>query len=298
MLKSIYIVTLLVLSVTRSEQAYEQNLDYQTVARGEVSAELATAWRAPASAGAPGVLMQPDSASDDYLRFVQAEARGNYEPMKSLGWNAVEIQAQDPDRLAVDLDPERFQVIGEPAFLTGKQNIRAMQALGPDRELLYLTHVIDPAASTFRIGTAQSWVDRVFIMVLGTSDLAATTAFYQDWLGQDISGPWPYRVRVLSRAWGKPDDTLYDLSIAQLEEDFLIEIDQYPAEAPRREPSDLGLPFGPAMVSFRVGSLEQVARRTGRAPLVVHAAPYGGQAMLLLEGPSGELIELVGPAPR
>jgi catechol 2,3-dioxygenase-like lactoylglutathione lyase family enzyme len=297
MLKSIYIVTLLVMSVTRSEQVYEDNLDYLAVARGEVSTEMAAAWQAPQAAGAPWVLMKPDSESEVYLRFVQASERGNYEPMKTLGWNAVEIQAKNPDRLAGDLDPGHFEIIGQPAFLTDKENIRAMQALGPDRELLYFTHVIDPARSSFNIGTAQSWVDRVFIMVLGTADLDATTTFYREWLGQELAGPFPYRVSVLSRAWNKPPETIYDLSIAQLQEAFLIEIDQYPAEAQRRQASERGLPFGPAMVSFRVQSLQQAADKAGRSPVTLAQAPYRGQASLLLEGPSGELIELVGPAP-
>jgi catechol 2,3-dioxygenase-like lactoylglutathione lyase family enzyme len=296
-LKSIYIVTLVVLSLGRSEQAYEKNLGYETVARGEVSAELAAAWQAPGAAGAPWLLMKPPSESEVFIRFVEAGSQGNYQPMKTLGWNAVELQARDPDRLAGELEPNDFEIVGPPAFLTDKQNIRAMQVLGPDRELLYLTHVLDPAQSTFNIGTAQSYVDRVFIMVLGTADLAATTAFYNDWLGQSLSGPWPYRVSVLSRAWGLPPDTLYDLSIAQLQEPFLVEIDQYPAEAARREPADIGLPFGPAIVSFRVDSLAEAARRSGRDPLVPREAPYAGSAMLLLQGPSGELVELIGPAP-
>lgn len=296
MLKSIYIVTLLVMSVTRSEQAYEDNLDYQTVASGQVSEQLAQVWQAPGTEGAPWVLMKPDSESEVYLRFIQAEDPGNYQPMKTLGWNAVEIQARNPDRLAKELDSRQFEIIGQPAFLTDKENIRAMQALGPDRELLYFTHVIDPAQSSFNIGTAQSWVDRVFIMVLGTADLGATKAYYQEWLGQDISGPWPYRITVLSRAWDKPVDSMYDLSIAQLQEAFLIEIDQYPAEAARREKGSRGLPFGPSMVSFRVDSLAQAAAKAGRAPVVIDEAPYRGQSVLLLEGPSGELIELVGPS--
>jgi catechol 2,3-dioxygenase-like lactoylglutathione lyase family enzyme len=296
-LKSIYIVTLVVLSLARSEQAYETNLGYETVARGELSAELAGAWHAPDAAGAPWLLMKPGSDSEVFIRFIEAGGKGNYEPMKTLGWNAVEIQAQDPDRLATELDPQAFEIIGPPAFLTDKQNIRAMQVLGPDRELLYLTHVLDPAQSTFNIGTAQSYVDRVFIMVLGTADLAATATFYSDQLGQSLSGPWPYRVSVLSRAWGLPAETLYDLSIAQLQEPFLVEIDQYPAEAARREPTDIGLPFGPAIVSFRVDSLVAPARRAGRDPMVPREAPYAGLATVLLQGPSGELVELIGPAP-
>ena len=297
MLKSIYIVTLLVLSVTRTEQAYQSELGYQPVARGQVSSELANIWQSPPAEGARWVLMKPDSDSEVFLRFVETGSQGNYQPMKTLGWNAVEIQAADPDRLSGQLDPDLFEIIGPPAFLTDKNNIRAMQALGPDRELLYFTHVIDPELTSFNIGTAQSWVDRVFIMVLGTADLEATTVFYRDTLGQAISGPYPYRVSVLSRAWNEPEDTLYDLSIAQLQEPFLIEIDRYPDAAERRLKTSIGLPYGPAIVSFRVESLDNVVKRTGQKAVALQSAPYRGASVLFLEGPSGERIELVGPAP-
>ncbi len=295
MLKSIYIVTILVLSALGSEKAYEQNLAYTVEQRGEISGQLAKAWEMPQIEGSPYVLMRPDSSEQVYLRFIQAETRGNYEPMKTLGWNAIEILVQDPDALAKSLDKSQFEIIGAPAFLTEQQNIRAMQVLGPDQEVLYLTRVIDPAASNFNLVSATSYVDRVFIMVLGTGDIGATSAWYSEWLGQEIGGPWPYQVSVLSTAWNKPVDTVYDLSLAQLQESFLIEIDEYPASAVKRSPTLAGLPFGPAMVSFKVDSLASVAEKLGKQPQKIAAAPYSGQSVLLIQGPSGEWIELVGP---
>lgn len=293
MLKAIYIVTLLVLDPGISETVYQEEFGYQSVTRGEVSPELAAHWEAPGTQGRSWVLMRPDSESEVYLRFIASPDRGNYQPMKTLGWNAVEIQAQDPDALATTLDPARFEIIGAPAFLSGGENIRAMQVLGPDRELLYLTHVIDPKRSSFRIGTAQSRVDRVFIMVLGTSDLVETSRFYGEQLGQPIQGPYPYRVTVLSRTWNVPEDTMYDLSIAQLADPFLIEIDQYPQAAPRREATTTGLPFGPAIVSFLVDDLRAHAERLDRKATKLTEMPYAGRDVLFLEGPSGERIELL-----
>jgi len=295
MLKSIYIVTLLVLSAGHSERVYQDNFAYETVEKGQVPAVLASSWQAPAAEGRPYVVMQPESGEDVYLRFIEAAHSGNYAPMKTVGWNAVELQVRDPDRLVADLDPDAFEPIGPPAFLTGTENIRAAQALGPAAELLYLTHVIDPSRASFNIGTAASWVDRVFIMVLGTADVGATASFYQDWFDQEVSGPWPYRVTVLSRAWGMPEDTVYDLSIAQLQEPFLIEIDQHPSGAQRRTPTDTGLPFGPAIVTFRVASPDRLERRTGRASVRPGGFSYRGLEALTVEGPSGELIELVAP---
>ncbi len=294
MLKTIFIVTIALLNPDAAEQAWREHLEYRTVERGEIGAELAEAWRLPQAEGRDFVLMQPASGAETYIRFIETDARGNYAPMKTLGWNAVEILVQDPDDMARALADAPFEVIGPPAYLTEKQNVRAMQALGPAGELLYLTRIIDPSKSSFDLGQAVSRIDRVFIMVLGTGDMAVTTQWYADALGQPVTGPWPYRVSVLSRAWGLPADTVYPLSIAQLEGQFLIEMDEYPAAAERREATAAGLPYGPAMVSFGVASLEAIPALEGATGSPVNAAPYQGRRVATLRGPSGEWIELVG----
>lgn len=297
MLKSILVVTLLVGSVPEAEQAYERDLGYRTVDEGRIDPVLAETWEAPGAAGRAFVLMQPESGENVFLRFVETDGPGNYQPMKTTGWNAVELQATDPDTLVTALPPERFELIGPPRFLTEQRNIRAAQVLGPHRELLYFTHVLDPGLSRFRIGTASSRVDRVFIMVLGTTDLVGTTAFYEGTLGMPVNGPFPYRVSVLSKAWDLPEDTLHDLSIVQLEAEFLIEIDAYPETAPGRSVTGAGLPYGPAIVGFNVATLASVARKSGRTARVLDQAPYGGREVLFLTGPSGEGIELIANAP-
>lgn len=296
MLKAIFIVTLLVLGEGHSERAYREAFDYRVVERGEISGVLANGWELPRAAGRRYTLLQPASGAEVYIRLIETDNVGNYQPLRTLGWNAVEIQVQDVDRRVAALEPALFELVGEPAFLTGTDNIRAAQVLGPARELLYLTEVLDPARSRFNIGAATTPVDRVFIMVLGTADVGATAAFYQDRFEQEIAGPFPYRVGVLARAWGQPDDTLYDLSIAQLEGPFLIEIDQYPAAAQPRSATAAGLPYGPAMVSFSVPDLDALARRLGKTVTHPPEAPYAGRGSVLVQGPSGEWIELVGPA--
>ncbi|NIM71400.1 MAG: hypothetical protein GTN86_06600 [Xanthomonadales bacterium] len=297
MLKSIFMVTIVVLNAEQAEQDYRQHLGYETVGKGALSTGLASAWGLPAMAGAAYVLMQAKAPSPNLLRFIEAAEPGNYQPLRTQGWNAVEILVEDAEALARSLAPSPFEVIGPPRFLTEQRNIKALQALGPAGELLYLTQVLDPTQTSFRIGSAQAWVDRVFIMVLGTTDLAATTRFYTGVLAQEISGPWPYRIGVLSRAWDQPEDRVYPLSVVQLQGQYLVEIDEYPPEAARRDRPAGGLPFGPAMVTFEVGSLAEAAERLAMRPGAVPDPPYAGRELLVVEGPSGEWLELIGPEP-
>lgn len=296
MLKFILIVTLMVADLQQTQQAYRDQLQYQTVEQGRLNPRLAAAWGAPALAGRDYLLMAPASGKGVTLRFIHEPDSGNYRPMKTEGWNALEILVQDPDALAQRLRGSAFEIIGEPAYLTEQRNIRAFQALGPHRELIYFTRVIDPSKSPFNLGTASTFVDGVFIMVVGGRNLGAMQAFYRERLQHTVSEPLPYRISVLSRAYDKPLDTLHSLALVTMPQPFLIELDQYPAAAEvRRHPPDT-LPPGIAMVSFAVDSLAPLQSALLAVPLSVDDIPYGGARVGVIRGAAGELIEVVESA--
>jgi len=293
MLKAIIVVTILSHDVDHSESTYADFLAYKSVEKGVISTLLAESWGAKEVAGADYVVMQPSSGKPVFLRFVEQANAADYQPMRQLGWNATEILVEDPDALAEKLRDTDFSIVGEPKFLTDKQNVRAFQALGPSSELLYFTRIIDPAKSSFDLGMATSYVDNVFIMVSGSRDLARTTDFYQTKLNTQVAGPFPYRVGVLSRAYGLPNDTLHNLSLAQLPSQFLIELDQYPAQAKSINKPEGGLPAGVALVTFEFDQLAQADLKFITPPSIKGVAPYRGRLTATIKGPDGELIELV-----
>lgn len=293
MLKTILMVTIMASDLATVERAWRDELSYRAVDQGPLPPALAASWDAPALAGRPYLIMQPVSGEPVYLRFIEEPSSGDYQPMKTEGWNAVEILVQDPDGLAEALAGSRFfKVVGPPRYLTDQQNIKAMQVLGPANELIYFTNVGSPQQSGFGLQPARTWVDRVFIMVVGARDLSALRDFYSATLGLTTTAPVPYRIGVLSRAYGLPDETLHKLSIAQLSDRFLIELDQYPAAArPARAPAG-ALPPGIAMVTFEVdewpSGLPWLAAPGPRAGF-----PYEGRRTGVLTGAAGERIELV-----
>lgn len=297
MLKAILIVTLLSLNLGQTEQAFEDYLGYEVVERGHVSEVIAQSWGADKIAHQPYLLMQPESGENVYLRFIQDEPKNDYAPMRQEGWNAVEILVQDPDALAEKMEDSPFNVVGPPAYLTDKQNIRAFQAIGPDGQLFYFTRIIDPTKSNFDLGQAKSYVDRVFIMVAGSRDMQAMQDFYQNRLGQQVSGPYPYRIGVLSKAYGLPPDQLHPLALAALPSKFLLELDQYPAAAEPISAAPGHLPPGIPMVSFLVDQLPQDLPYI-LAPRTQEGGIYQGRLSATLRGSAGELIELIqSPAP-
>jgi catechol 2,3-dioxygenase-like lactoylglutathione lyase family enzyme len=149
------------------------------------------------------------------------------------------------------LEGTPFTVIGPPAPLEINPKVVAMQAIGPAGELLYFTRM-PPGASKFGLGSARSFVDRVFIVVLGVHDIRRTLDFYHVTFGLPVTEPAPTRVEVLAEAWGLPREQPFLLGIARLPERFLIEVDEYPPAAGARNAAEGELPAGMAMVSFTV----------------------------------------------
>lgn len=293
MLKEIVVVTILSLNPQLSEQAYVDHLHYEVIERGEISRELAQSWGAKGSSGKRYSLLQAKSGKPIYLRFIQSESAENYQPMKQEGWNATEILVENPDELARRLANSPFTVVGQPRFLTAKKNVRAFQALGPDNELLYFTRIIDPARSSFDLGQASTFVDSVFIMVAGARDLNALALFYRENLHMPVSGPFPYRIGVLSAAYDLPEQTLHSLSLATLHGQFLLELDQYPQSAKTLDNYTKSLPPGVAMVSFSVDNLDTLALSFFSSPKKRDVAPYYGRRSATALGAVKERLEFI-----
>jgi catechol 2,3-dioxygenase-like lactoylglutathione lyase family enzyme len=298
-LSAIVAVTLLVPDVEAVERAYREVLSHRTVERGQISLEQAAGWGAPGLAGRDYALLQPPSGEPVYLRMVETGA-ASAPALRALGWNATEILVEDPALLAPKLTGPAFRVVGPPAPLELNPAVTAMQALGPAGELLYFTRM--PAGkSKFGLGSATSFVDRVFIVVLGASDIRRTLDFYATTFGLPVTEPTPSRVEVLADAWGLPREQPFLLGIVRLPERFLIEVDQYPSGAAPREITPGELPAGMAMVSFAVDSLEPFLPRLVAPPRALPGAPYRGRRAGTLRGPDGEHIELIefgSPAAR
>ena len=187
-------------------------------------------------------------------------------------------------------------MIGPPAPLDFNPAVIAMQALGPAGELLYFTRM-PVGVSKFGLGSATSFVDRVFIVVLAVHDIRGTLDFYATTFGLSVTEPAATRVEILAEAWGLPREHPFLLGIVRLPERFLIEVDEYPAAAPPRTAADGELPSGMAMVSFAVPSLEPYTELLLAPPTALAGMPYSGRRAGVMLGPGGEHIELIETSP-
>ena len=287
MLKSILMVWVLAQNLALTQEAYEDYLGYRSVDAGVMSAELAAAIDRPELADRRFVTMMPRSGPQVGLRLVEGDTSG-YVPMKRVGWSAIELLVKDPEQLESELPGSAFRHLQGPDFLTEQKNILAMQVTGPNQELLYLTHMIDPTKSFLRPQPSPEPVGHTFIMVMGSPDLEASLAFWRRYFDNGIVGPIPYRIGVLSDAYDLPGETLHPLALVSMSAGYGIEIDQYPDDA-TAVPAPEGERGGVILVSLSVDPEGLKAPLPWRLPYTNAAGAVEGGVMIL---PSGAPIEI------
>lgn len=248
-------------------EVYAAFLDYRVAEHGEVSAHQADAWGTPAMVGRPVLELAPAVGDDFRFRVIEAEA-ADYVPFASHGWNAAEIIVRDVDDLARRLAGSPFEIVGEPQDLSFSPDIRAMQILGPGKELLYLTQFKKPVPG-LDVPDARCDVDRTFIVILGGPSMDELQAFYADRFGLPRAAVMESRVKGMSAAFGLSPEHRYPIAALPVGGQSLIELDEMPAVAQSRANRDGELPPGIAIVSFAAGENE------------------------CLRGPAGEILELV-----
>ncbi len=285
--------TVTVADLARSRALYEQWLDYEVVDQGLVDAALAASWNAPATAGAPYALLGPASKAAVYLRLVEAPPVPEFVPLVTYGWAALEFCVRDVRAVNERLASSPFEIIGPPRGLDGMAPIHAMQALGPDGEVCYFTQINDDLPG-FRLPRAHSFIDRLFINVLASSDMRNAQQWLVRQLGFALGQESMEMVyTMLAKAFGTPIEQRYTLSTMADDKDLFLEIDQMPAAAKPR-PAHAGfLPPGIAITTFRVASLAAVTAVPFASPAVYEGALYAGGRSVTVADPDGALFELV-----
>jgi hypothetical protein len=273
------------------EAAYTHILGYQVVERGVVSSECAETWGAPAVAGRPMLSLRPAAGEATLLRFVQQAQPPGLKPMTSWGWNATEIIVQDCDQTGERLKGTAFRTVAPPRPLAGSDGIRAMQAIGPANEMLYLTSTTGQPSPDMPI--AESAIGRCFIAVAGGPDVVAMSTFYRDLFGATARAPINTPIRSLSIQNVLPPDTRYDMAVIPLGDGSLLELDGYPSGALARPRMPGELPAGMAAVSFACHAFDRYIMRMVAPPQAAETGPFRGRRTGVVIGAAGEWIELV-----
>ena len=273
---------------------YAQWLGYELEDEGEVSLSLAASWQAPLAAGSRYQLLGPGRGRPGGVRLVQRPHDRSESPLRMAGWRSLEIVVSDVHEVRRRLTGSPFSIVGEPKGLDTNPSIVAMQAVGPGREMLYLTQTSQD--TQFELPSAERLVDRMFIGVLSAPDLELAQRFYTERFGAlgHLSAT-AIPLEAVNRELGMPIERPHRICALQLAGRSLVEIDEHPAELSERAPAD-DLAAGLALVTFEHANLEdaRIAPLLLAPPEHRPEAPYLGRATATLRGAGGELVELVG----
>lgn len=288
--------TISVADLDASRSLYENHLDYDTVETAIVDASLASAWGTPNAAGSAYAVLQPPSGAEIYLRLVESPPVGEFVPLVTYGWAALEFCVQDLHTVAERLRDSPFVVLGEPRPIDGLDGIRAMQVQGLDGEVCYLTQIeADPPG--FVLPRAQSLVDHLFINVLAARDMAASQRWMVRHLGLQVGRErMEIAYTMLANAFGTSPSETFAISTMVHESNVLVEVDQMPPASTPRRRYEGWLPPGIAITTLLASRIDTRNPALIAPPEVQQGKLYGGRRSATLLGPDGTLFEVVEAA--
>ena len=266
---------------------YSKYLGYRLISSTTVSAEQAKIWDAENIEGSRMIFMSPESSNDFFFRFIEQDIDEDYVPFGTYGWNAAELIVKDVDQSAEKLIGSPFEVIGEPADLSFTDQIRAMQILGPSKEIIYLTQ-FKSKLNEFDSPSPRCDIDQTFIVILAGENLDQMQSFLHQELSVKKAAPMQSRIRAISKVFDLPEDTKYKSAALAIRDQSLIELDEMPSKAGPRTCRPGYLPSGISIVSF-------IAHDSGLINKTYDSniPSFEKFQASTIKGNSGELIEII-----
>ena len=280
-------VTITSPDLDRVVDIYSKYLKYRLVSSTRVSADQAKNWDAQSIENSEMVYMSPESSDDFFFRFVEQSSDDDYVPFGTFGWNAAELIVKDVDKSAEKLIGSPFEVIGQPADLSFTDQIRAMQILGPSKEIIYLTQ-FKSKLDEFDSPTPRCDIDQTFIVILAGENIDEMQSFLNEKLSIKKAPPMQSRIRAISKVFGLPEDTKYKSAALAIKDQSLIELDEMPSDAGPRSYRNGFLPPGISIVSFIAHESEFLDESYGS-----NIPSFENVQAKTIKGMSGELIEIL-----
>ena len=280
-------VTITSPDLDRVVDIYSKYLKYRLVSSTRVSADQAKSWDAQSIQNSEMVYMSPESSDDFFFRFVEQSSDDDYVPFGTFGWNAAELIVKDVDESAEKLIGSPFEVIGQPADLSFTDQIRAMQILGPSKEIIYLTQ-FKSKLDEFDSPTPRCDIDQTFIVILAGENIDEMQSFLNEKLSIKKAPPMQSRIRAISKVFGLPEDTKYKSAALAIKGQSLIELDEMPSDAGPRSCRNGFLPPGISIVSFIAHESEFIDESYDSS-----IPSFENVQARTIKGMSGELIEIL-----
>ena len=207
---------------------------------------------------------------------------------QTTGFAALEFIVGGLDELALNVTQAHVRILGAPSVLSFSNNIRAMQLLGPNRELLYCTEVNGPVPG-FNLPEHDRKAGECFVVIAAVSDMDISRQFYASLFGCQPPVVMPSRVVAMSHMQGLDSGTAHDIAALPISAQHYLELDQW-MPAQNEGPSCIGVKSSARILCV---SLTQEAHHQ----ISEHAECFWQEAddslHSIIRGPDGELFEFI-----
>jgi hypothetical protein len=291
-MKLLRAATLTVADLAASTANFERYFDYSVIDRGEISDDLAASWAAPGSAGCSYTCLQPSSGADIYVRLIEQPPVEGFLALRSYGWNAIEICVQDVLAANERMTGSPFEIIGPPREIEGLPAIYPMQVRGPDQEIIYLTQIREDLPA-FDLPRAATPIDKLFILVMGCSDMDASNRWLESHAGLEMGRDMEIKYTMLAGAYGTDMDELHRISTMVHGRDVFLELDQYPEAAIVRPCHGGMLVPGCAIGTFWHPDFDSLKGPWISPPVERDGPIYKGRLVGTMKAPDDTLVEMV-----
>lgn len=291
-MKLLRAATLTVADLKTSIANYAKYLDYSVVDEGVVAPDLADSWDALKSAGQPYAVMQPSSGAEIYLRFIQQPPHPDFVPLRSYGWAAIEICVEDVLAVNARMEDSPFEIIGPPRKNDSLPSIHPMQVKGPDGEIVYFTQ-INGDLPEYDLPRAASLIDKLFILVMASSDLKASLDWTEKHVGLKQGRIIELVYTMIAKAFGTPMDELHSIATMTHERDVFLELDQYPEATISRPRHEGMLVPGCAIGTLWTPNFDALPGPWIVPPATREGPIYKGKRVGVMKDLDGTLIEIV-----
>jgi len=268
----------------QSIEAWCQYLGQHLHSQDSVTHTTAQHWGYPDLAGQQFSWLA-NELGEPWLKIVDSPNSSIRVPFTIYGWLSLEVSVQDVDELYKSLLNSPFKIIGEPANLDVSNDIRAMQVVGPDGEVLYLTEV-KAEVPPFELPFARCAVDRLFIPVAIVKNRDQALKLYHTY-AHTKDFQFDTKITVINQALGLDIEQRHPVATVQLAGKTLVELDEV-ADLDLAE-NHPNIPItGISFVSFAVKAFANSA-----ASYQVDDGPHIGQQGLYINDHAGQSVELI-----
>lgn len=278
---------------------------YEVVADSPTCAELEKLWGADAGAHARSVVLRSPGSERGLLRLIETdEPAPDSGPARRVGPFGMEFFSAEVTEVWERMAAEgSFRPYTEPVDYDmssiGSGRATSFAARGPSGVWVLVTTMrwVPPPRP---LPVVEQLVGPVINLPVATPPSSQPEAFYVRGLGMEVRFAGELADPTVNRIIGLEPDRRFSAKVFSLGDGQMAEHHFHEAsrlEADARRPGRLRA--GPAVLTLAANGVGVVAERLAglgfavRGPVPVPDPPYGGRAVVVADGPSGETVELV-----